>query len=111
VLRPWLDAFFLTQLVEAPLYAWLAFSSRRPVPRLGLSLLPSAVTHPLVFLLFPLLPLTYEVHLLAAETFAVLAEGLILRRCGVPRPFAISLLCNAASVLVGSAMRMLWGWP
>ena len=105
LLLPWLSAFLLTQLVEAPIYMksgkiswWKA-------------LVPSAVTHPFVWFVFPLLQehgVSYLGMAAAAEAFAVLAEAALVRLAfGVPgrRAFWVSVLANASSVAVGLLLR------
>lgn len=123
----WLLAFLFTQAVEVPLYLALL----RPPPRLR-ALLPgellparplgraralavafgaSALTHPLVWFAFPLVPAPYELQVVLAEAFAVLAEAWWLSRWGAPWPLAWSLLANGASLGLGLASRALWGAP
>lgn len=101
----WAKAFALTQVVEAPIYKKVT-----PAP-LWAALAPSAITHPFVWFVFPRLQergVPYLAMALAAETFAWLVEAafLVLVR-GVPlrRAALVSLLANAASVVVGLALR------
>lgn len=123
----WLLAFLFTQAVEVPLYLALL----RPPPRLR-ALLPdellparplgraraltaafgaSALTHPVVWLAFPLVPAPYELQVVLAEAFAVLAEAWWLSRWGAPWPLLWSLAANGASLGLGLAARALWGAP
>lgn len=105
LLVPWLRAFALTQLVEAPIYMksgniswWKA-------------LVPSAVTHPFVWFVFPKLQeygISYVGMAAAAEAFAVLVEAALVSLVfGVPgrRAFWVSVLANASSVAVGLVLR------
>ena len=109
--KAWLLAFVLTQLAEVPLYWWLAPTD---VGR-GLSL--SLVTHPLVWYVIP--PLCYGAGLgyldmvIVAELFAWLTEAALLRLFGVrwSRALAVSLVANAASVVVGIVARTWFGMP
>lgn len=136
----WLSAFALTQLVEIPIYARalraresdsrapentnhrLPASDANPTlpthlrtsflaTRLTLAFLPSALTHPLVWFVFPRLPLSYLPMVVCAELFAICAEAALLRALRVPRALAWSLLANAASLDVGLLLRALVGWP
>lgn len=103
----WLVAFFFTQLFEVPWY-W------RATKRLRVSFLASAMTHPLVWFVFPTLMtagVSYEGMVAAAETFAVLAEAAWLRVNGVQRAFWWSLGVNAFSATLGFVMRELVGFP
>ncbi len=104
-LAAWARAFVLTQAVEAPIY-------RRYVPtRLWVGLVPSAITHPFVWFLFPRMQehgATYLQMALAAELFAWLAEALLLWRAlrtSWRRALLVSLLANSSSVAVGLFLR------
>lgn len=106
LLVPWLKAFLVTQLFELPVY-WFATRSLR------IGFLASAMTHPIVWFVFPLLPTPYWVMIALAETFAVIAEAAWLHFNGLPRTraFLWSLLANATSVAFGLTIR--WatdGW-
>ena len=104
----WLSAFLVTQLVEMPIYAQVLKARRRRWP---LAFLLSALTHPVVYFVFPLLPVSYWEHVSWAEAFAVLAEAFLLRAMGVERPLWWALLANASSVIVGLTLRAYFGWP
>ncbi len=104
----WLVAFLFTQAVEMPIYRHGARVSW------GFAAVPSTVTHPLVWLVFfgPWFDAPHEVRLLAAETFAVLAEAAIVsRRVRATRALGLALLANVASVLLGELSRSLTGMP
>jgi hypothetical protein len=126
----WLGAFVLTQLVEAPLYAWCLrrWSTLRTSERVVLALLPSALTHPLLWLAFPPLRehLSYVAAVGVAEALVVGVEALAIapfldaapagrragRRAGrVALAFAVAAVANALSVAVGLASRALFDWP
>ncbi|MEZ4366693.1 MAG: hypothetical protein R2939_10455 [Kofleriaceae bacterium] len=107
----WLMAFALTQLVETPLYMWLA---RVGVAR-AFSL--SLVTHPLVWYVIPPLcygaGLSYRQMIVLDELFAWLAEAALLRLygCRWRRALVVALVVNAASVVVGLVARAWFGLP
>lgn len=115
---PWLSAFVLTQLVEAPLFAH-ALRDRPVGPRAALALLPSTLTHPILwFVLFPPLrhALGYVGAVLVGELVVVVTEGVVLTsflagRDRLLRAFATSLLANVLSTTVGLTSRALFGWP
>lgn len=122
----WLGAFVLTQLVEAPLYAWCLrrWSTSPTSERVVLALLPSALTHPLLWLGFPTLRehLSYGAAVGLAETLVVVVEALAIvpfldaapgsRRVGrVALAFGAAVVANALSVAVGFASRALFDWP
>ena len=101
LMRQWLLAFLLTQLVEMPIY-------RRG---LGVSwpaaFAASAITHPIVWLVFfttrvPMETVGYWPRVVSAECFAWLVEAAwfawILRR---PRALLWSAIANGTSVAVG----------
>ena len=103
-LGQWLAGFAFTQAIEVPLYLRLTGSWR-------VSVTASALTHPLVWFLFPLLPLPYWVMLGCAETFAVVVEGAWLEWNEVDRAYFLSLLVNATSFTVGLLLRLVFGAP
>lgn len=137
-MNAWLGAFALTQLVEAPIYAHaLRWAPSWPA-RVGLACLPSALTHPLLWLAFPelraLLPYAASVVVLEALVVGLEAGVLfaLLRHLGRaamdggaegasggrPRTSALagsalrlSLLANTASVGASLVTRALFGWP
>ncbi|MBL8975851.1 MAG: hypothetical protein JNK56_34935, partial [Myxococcales bacterium] len=53
----------------------------------------------------------YELFFLTAESFAVVAEALLLRALRVPRPLLWALVANATSAGLGMLLRELTGWP
>ncbi|MEM1032709.1 MAG: hypothetical protein AAGN82_20350 [Myxococcota bacterium] len=105
----WLLAFAFTQAVEVGVYRRaLGDSMRRPWLW---ALVPSAVTHPWVWFAFPLAPVGYRTMVVLAEAFAVGVEALLLRRWGVRRALAWSLVANGLSLGLGLASRHLFGLP
>ena len=108
-LAAWLSAFAFTLVVEAPLYRRALQDTPAAHPWAPWLSVP---THPVVYFVFPALwpgsPLTQT---LAAEAFAVLAEGCLLQRLGASRPMAWALVANIASAGLGLVSRALFGWP
>ncbi len=105
----WLVAFFFTQLFEMPMY-WKATRSLR------VAFFASAMTHPVVWFVFPLLMehgVEYWPMVALAETFAVLAEAAWLRFNGLSKGKALlwSLAANAFSTSCGFALREWLGFP
>jgi hypothetical protein len=114
LLLPWLSAFVLTQLVEVPIYLLAQRRSARPLPaRAIVGFIASALTHPVVWFVFPevLERLPWEWMVACAELFAIVVEALWLRACGVPRPLFWSVIANGASFSTGLISRWLIGWP
>ncbi len=105
----WLAAFALTQLVEVPFYV-LAFRKKEPrvARRFAIAFAASAITHPIVWFVFPRVVRPYLVMLVCAEAFAVIAEAAWFRRFEMPRPLFWAVVANATSVGVGFALRALW---
>ncbi|MEE2787453.1 MAG: hypothetical protein VX589_08950 [Myxococcota bacterium] len=105
----WLSAFLLTQLIEAPIYAWrLKHHPRRWLIALG----ASSFTHPIVFFLFPVwLPDDYVRMVLLAEAFAVLIEAAWLSVFQVRHSVSWAVCANGLSVLIGMMSRAAFGWP
>lgn len=107
-MRDWLFAFCFTQVVEVPIYL------RATDGRWGIAFLASALTHPIVWFVFPaVMPDAwgYWPMVAAAEVFAVGAEALWLRRFGVRRALMWSFLANASSAVCGLLMRAMFGVP
>lgn len=114
-LLPWLLAFAFTQLVEVPIY-------RRALDgRFLVAFGASALTHPVVWFVFPWLfyrsapldgsPALYWTMVAAAETFAVGVEAVWLAAFGLRRALLWSLLANASSLGLGLLSRWLFGYP
>lgn len=112
----WAVAFAFTQLVEVPVYLAAMrrqrFDARRAV-RFCAAFGASALTHPIVWFVFPRLLSRqgYWTLFAAAEAFAVVAEGCYLGLFGLRRAFRWSLCANALSVGLGLALRSCVGWP
>jgi hypothetical protein len=106
----WLAAFAITQLVEMPIYARALRGKKQ---RLAIAFGASAITHPIVWFVVPVLWLgnSYAAMILASEIFAVVAEAIWLARFGVRRAFVWALVANGASVTIGFAIRAAFGWP
>jgi hypothetical protein len=99
----WLWAFLFTQAIEVPIYA----IPLRGRPLVGFG--ASAITHPVVWFVFPLLIHDYAIMVVAAEVFAVVVEAAYLRANGVRRAFWWSLCANGASLGLGLVVRALTG--
>jgi hypothetical protein len=112
-LLAWLGAFAFGQAIEVPIYALALRRVGLGRWRLWLAAFgPTALTHPIVWFVFPwILPTSYWLMAVAAETFAVLAEALYLRLFGVRRALVWSLSANALSCGLGLAARASFGWP
>lgn len=130
MVQDWFAAFVFTQVLEVPIY-YVALGRRAgalegPSWRLGFAFLLSMATHPYVWFVIPSLfysqawdSLTYTYPWLdawrywlffaGAESFAVVAEGLMLRGLRVPRPMLWALAANAFSAFSGLLMRKI-GW-
>jgi hypothetical protein len=113
--RHWFAAFLLTLAIETPLVVFLL---RAHEERLGRRLLIAAfaslATHPLVWFVFPALPLAPWPRFWASEIWAVATEAaffsVAVRGLPVARAAATSLAANAASALSGLALAgSRWG--
>ena len=105
-MKVWLGYFLLTQLVEVPIY-YYALRGRALV-----AFGASAITHPVVFWVFPRIwPGSYWSMIAGAEAFAVVVEWLYLRGFKLKNAFAWSLGSNAASFLLARLSVHLFGWP
>lgn len=109
----WLFAFAFTQLIEGPIW-WRGLPADRPGPaRVCLALLPSALTHPLVWFVAPTLFSSWIAMFLVAETFAVLAEAALARALGLgwKQALLLSLVANGVSAGLGLVSQALFGLP
>lgn len=104
----WLLAFFVTCLLELPLVAVGTRDLGLPAKqRLLVALAGQALTHPLVWFVFPKLHGDRELWFWVSEVFAVVVEAVLyaraLRGLGTLRAFGISALANALSLGAGVA--------
>jgi hypothetical protein len=117
----WIGAFFFTQAVEVPIWAY-ALRAHRNVPRsreawpvwvcAAVGFGASAITHPFVWFAFPrYAPGGYLAMVIQAETFAVAVEAIYTGLLGLRWPLAWSLIANAASAGLGLLSRETFGWP
>lgn len=96
----WLCWFLFTQIVEIPIYSWPLRG------RVAVAFGASAITHPVVWFVFPRLIHAWLPMAICAELFAVAVEALWLRAFGVKRALLWSLVANSASFGLG-----MLGWP
>ena len=113
MLVPWLIAFVTTQVVEVPIYmrALLERGGRvtgeAPVfarwpAALAVAFAASAITHPIVWFVWPrVISGDYVLMVAVAEAFAILAEAAWLRAFGLRRALLWAGFANAASVVFG----------
>jgi hypothetical protein len=102
----WAWAFAFTQLVEVPIF----------MRYLGCSLVrafgASALTHPVIWYVFPHLRMGYVPAVAVAELFAWLAEAsYFVPTYRARRSLWIAFLANAASAALGALSRFLFGAP
>ena len=103
----WLVAFFFTQLFEIPIY-WKVTRSLR------VAFFASAITHPVVWFVFPELMahgVDYVPMVVLAELFAVGVEAWWLRFNGVPNAVLWSFVANGFSAGMGFVLRYFLGFP
>lgn len=134
----WLGAFALTQLVELPLYAHALRDAVPSRARWAWAALPSALTHPLLWWVFPIVAgqVGYVGAVVSLELAVVVVEAVVLRtlvagarttaetraashateptsflagsRYG---PWVVAAVANGASVAAGALSRALFAWP
>jgi hypothetical protein len=111
-LDTWAEAFAFTQLCELPVWT-LAFKragdAESWLEAAVLAFAASAITHPVVWFVFPLLPVPYWWMVAAAETFAVGVEAIYAWRFRVKRALLWSFAANALSAGLGLWLRT-WSW-
>jgi NADH:ubiquinone oxidoreductase subunit H len=109
----WLFAFVFTQVIEGPIW-WRGLPAERPGPaRILLALLPTTLTHPIVWFVIPSLLSTWVVMFALAECFAVLAEAALARALGLSWKHALvlSLVANGLSAGLGLVSQTFFGLP
>jgi hypothetical protein len=105
--RLWLFAFSVTQAVEVPIYCL----AHRPPNRVAKAFGASAITHPIVWLVFPLIAhASYWAAAAIAEVCVVAVEALYTKAFGVRRAWAWSLFANVASCAIGFGVYRALGW-
>ena len=115
MILPWLSAFLLTLAIETPLVVVLLRRyEERAAHRVLLAVFASLATHPLVWFLFPTLPLAPWPRFWASELWATATEavfyGVTVRGLPAARAAAVSLVANAASATFGLAISVTpWG--
>ena len=108
----WLEAFVFTQVIEAPIYFYV-FRREKVSLALFMSIVPTLLTHPVVWFVWPRLPTDYWTMVAFAEAFAVGAEAVIAFFLIARRPWfclALAFGCNAASLGLGLLIRFTTGW-
>ena len=109
----WFQAFVFTQLVEVPIYRRFFGAS------IPLAFGASAITHPIVWLVFlyggRLAGFSFVARAVSAELFAWLVEAAYFARLARPKPGAAralvgSLLANGVSLALGFLAQRLFGW-
>ncbi|MEZ4299410.1 MAG: hypothetical protein R3B70_30950 [Polyangiaceae bacterium] len=128
--KAWLAAFVFTQVFEIPVYVLaLRHAVRtehgeppRTLSRQALAAFgASAITHPAVWYLIPLIPASFadpldawREYVVRAEVFAVVVEAVYFHWIGafsLRRAFAWSLLANAVSAGLGQLSRAYLHFP
>lgn len=99
----WLVAFAVTQLVEVPIYFGAQDEGARS-RRLCLAFGASAITHPVVWFVFPELIESWWITMIVAETFAVFVEAGWFVVFGLRNAVLWALVANGSSVAVGMAL-------
>ncbi len=110
----WFRAFLLTVAVETPIVAYALRGYEPSRIRLVLLILfANLASHPAVWFIFTQLFLVgTPAYVAASEIWAVLTETVFywaaFRGLSVRRAFAVSLLANAASFLLGRLLAGVW---
>jgi hypothetical protein len=102
----WAASFLLTTAIELVVAGWILRRAERSLGRrCGSIAVANLATHPLVWFVFPALPVPYYATVILAETWAVVLETIAYRLAFPASPrtraFAASALANAASYWAG----------
>ena len=104
----WPAAFLLTQLIELAVgrFIWREVEWKRFVL---IVLTASALTHPVVWFVFPSLARdggwSYSLYLCVAESYALGIELVWYWVMRVPRPLLLAAAANGASFVIGWALQ------
>jgi len=108
--RSWLVAFLVTQAVEVPIWQW-ALRPRPLQQRLAIGFGASLITHPLLWICWPLgFSGSYWVATAFGETGVVIVEAIYIHLWSVRSPVVWSLLANGASFASGLVLGYFFGW-
>ncbi|MBK8255304.1 MAG: hypothetical protein IPK82_21930 [Polyangiaceae bacterium] len=129
-LRSWFAAFVFTQVIEIPVYTLAirhavktghATGPRTIRMQIAAAFGASAITHPAVWYLIPLLPSSFNnpyhswlEYLVRAELFAFVVEAVyfsMLDTFSLRRAFFWSFVANALSAGIGQLSRAYFHWP
>jgi hypothetical protein len=104
----WRSVFLLALALELPIVAWGSPRERRAWA-LTASIVGNAITHPLLWFVWPRI-MPYTAAVLVGETVAVVVEGaLIAMALKSKRGFAVALAANLYSWAVGElVMRVVF---
>jgi hypothetical protein len=110
----WLGQFLLTLAIEVPLLVLLTRASRTDLGRrLLLAVFANLATHPVVWYVFPDLPIDFVWSLLLSEAWATATEAVfyrvVLDGLGWTRATLVSLAANGASFGAGLAWYLFGG--
>jgi hypothetical protein len=105
----WAKAFVLTLVVEMPIVFTLLRRLEPSAARLmALAAFASLATHPVVWFVFPALPLDPWTCLVLSEVWAIVVEAgffvLAFRGLSWRRAAAVSLIANGTSFALGQAL-------
>lgn len=114
MLVDWLLAFIATALIEVPIVVAATRDLGLTLKLRSLVVLGAqALTHPLVWFVFPRLPGSAEAWFWCSELTAVVLEGVLYARAltglGALRAFGLAAVANAVSLGVGIAWNALTG--
>jgi hypothetical protein len=103
---PWVKTFTLTLLIEGPIVIWcLRGFAPNPLRLVLLVVFANCATHPIVWFVFPALPLRPWLAYALSESWATGAEALFYfvtcTKLSSRRAVLVALLANAASAGVG----------
>ena len=112
----WLVAFALTIAIEAPV-VWLLVGSTEPraMRKIGAIFYANLATHPAVWFIFPLLPVSRWMSVTLSEISAFVLEAglyaMLFDKISLRQAALVSLLANGLSLSAGYwALPIIAGW-
>ncbi|MBI5500517.1 MAG: hypothetical protein HY907_09750 [Deltaproteobacteria bacterium] len=104
--EPWLKAFLLTLAIELPIVVPLLRAAEAGLARrVALAFFANLATHPVVWFVFPGIPIDGYTSLVLSEIWAFITEAaflvLVVRGLSIVRASLASLIANAGSCAAG----------
>jgi len=113
LLAAWLRAFLLTQVIEVPLYVAAGWKRASPLHLVAAGAACTAITHPLLWFVWPHVVHDYTAFVISGEIAVTLAESglffLLVPKISLARAAGAAFVANGSSYGIGELLRAV-GW-